>query len=82
MIAAVERQNVPAWKSLHGFERPFLFFGGEHDLNLGSRANQRRLIEHIPGASGQPHERFEAGHFIQEDVGDVLARRIIDWMKI
>ena len=81
MVAAVEGQNAPAWKSLGKFRKPFLFFGGEHDFNLGSHANQKRLIEHIPGASGQPHERFEAGHFIQEDVGKILAQRMIRWMK-
>ena len=81
MVAVIERQNVPAWKSLGKFRKPFLFFGGEHDFNLGSRANQKRLTEHIPGASGQPHERFEAGHFIQEDVGEILAQRMIRWMK-
>ena len=81
MVAAIERQNVPAWKSLGKFQRPFLFFGGERDFNMGSRANQKRLTEHIPGASGQPHERFEAGHFIQEDIGEILAERIIGWFK-
>jgi pimeloyl-ACP methyl ester carboxylesterase len=81
MIAAVERQNVPAWEALGKFQNPFLFFGGEHDFNMGSRANQKRLTEHIPGAAGQPHERFEAGHFIQEDIGGILAQRIIHWIK-
>jgi pimeloyl-ACP methyl ester carboxylesterase len=81
MVAAIERQNVAAWKSLGRFGKPFLFFGGERDFNMGSRANQKRLTEHIPGASGQPHERFEAGHFIQEDVGEILAQRMIQWMK-
>jgi haloalkane dehalogenase len=81
MVAAIEQQNVPAWKSLGKFNKPFLFFGGEHDFNMGSRANQKRLTEHIPGAAGQPHERFEAGHFIQEDIGEILAERIIHWIK-
>jgi pimeloyl-ACP methyl ester carboxylesterase len=81
MVAAIERQNVPAWKALGRFEKPFLFFGGEHDFNMGSRANQQRLTTHIPGASGQPHERFEAGHFIQEDIGEILAERLVRWMR-
>ena len=81
MVAAIERENVPAWKSLGKFQRPFLFFGGERDFNMGSRANQKRLTEHVPGASGQPHERFEAGHFIQEDIGEILAQRMIRWME-
>ena len=29
---------------------------------------------------GGPHERFEAGHFIQEDIGEILALRIITWI--
>lgn len=81
MVAAIEGQNVPAWRSLGKFQKPFLFFGGERDVNMGTRANQKRLTEHIPGAAGQPHERFEAGHFIQEDIGEILAQRMISWMK-
>jgi haloalkane dehalogenase len=81
MVAAIEQNNVPAWKALGRFEKPFLFFGGEHDFNMGSRTNQQRLTSHIPGAAGQPHERFEAGHFIQEDIGELLAQRIIRWVQ-
>ena len=81
MVAAIERQNAPAWDALGRFEKPFLFFGGERDVNQGSRANQRRLTHHIPGAAGQPHERFDADHFIQEDIGEILADRMIRWMS-
>jgi haloalkane dehalogenase len=81
MVAAIERQNVPAWRSLGRFHKAFLWFAGEQDHNMGTRANQRLLTGHIPGAAGQPHERFEAGHFIQEDIGETLARRMIAWMQ-
>jgi pimeloyl-ACP methyl ester carboxylesterase len=81
MVAAIERQNAAAWESLGQFEKPFLFFAGERDVNQGSRANQERLTRHIPGAAGQPHERFDADHFIQEDIGEILAERMIRWMK-
>jgi pimeloyl-ACP methyl ester carboxylesterase len=81
MVAAIERQNAPAWEALGRFEKPFLFFGGERDVNQGSRANQKRLTTHIPGAAGQPHERFDADHFIQEDIGEILAERMIRWLK-
>mgnify|MGYP000957842468 FL=1 len=37
------------------------------------------LIRHIPGAASQPHARIEASHFIQEDAGPELARRLLDW---
>ena len=46
---------------------------------MGSPANQKRLTGPIPGAAGQPYERFEAGHFIQEDSGEILADRSIRW---
>jgi haloalkane dehalogenase len=81
MVAAIEKQSAPAWKSLGRFGKPFLFFGGEHDHNLGSLSVQKRLTGHIPGAKGQPHERFDAHHFIQEDVGEVLARRMVAWVN-
>lgn len=81
MAAAIEQQSAPAWEELGKFERPFLFLAGEQDPNLGSRANQKRLTDHIPGAEGQPHERFEAHHFIQEDIGPTLADRVIRFMQ-
>jgi haloalkane dehalogenase len=37
------------------------------------------LIEHIPGAAGQPHARITGGHFVQEDCGPELAARILFW---
>jgi len=77
MIAAIEIQNAPAWKALGKFKRPFLFLAGKRDEVQGSETNQRRLTKHIPGAKGQRHERFDAGHFIQEDIGETLAGKLI-----
>jgi haloalkane dehalogenase len=77
MIAAIEDQNSQAWQALGKFNRPFLFLAGKLDENQGSETNQKRLTQHIPGAKGQPHERFDAGHFIQEDIGETLADRVI-----
>lgn len=76
MIAAVQDENAPAWAALGAFERPFLSLAGERDPNLGSEAVQNELINHVPGAAGQPHERFDAHHFIQEDIGEILAQRV------
>jgi len=39
------------------------------------------LIDHVPGAQGQPHERIRGGHSIQEDQGEELANRLIAWSK-
>lgn len=50
---------------------------GNRDPILGKA--DRQLIRHIPGAAGQPHARIAAGHFIQEDAGPELARRLLDW---
>jgi haloalkane dehalogenase len=36
----------------------------------------------IPGANGQPHGTLEgAGHFIQEDQGEALARRSAEFFE-
>ncbi len=81
MVAAIEENNVKAWNNLGRYQRPFLFLSGEKDKNLGARENQDRFINHVPGAKGQDHERFNAHHFIQEDIGEILADRVIKFMK-
>lgn len=50
---------------------------GKNDPILGKL--DQPLIAHIPGAAGQPHARITGGHFIQEDAGPELARRLLDW---
>ena len=70
--------NRAAWDALGTFEKPFLAIFGENDPLLAK--GDRPLIKHIPGAEGQPHDRIRGGHFIQEDAGPELARRMIDWM--
>ena len=81
MIAAVEENNKSAWESLGKFNKPFLFLAGVKDKNLGSKENQKKLTEHIPGARDQSHERFNAAHFIQDDIGKILAEKVIVFMK-
>jgi haloalkane dehalogenase len=81
MVAGIEDQNLPAWLALGRFDRPFLFLAGERDPNLGSRQNQDKWIEHVPGAVGQDHRRYDAGHFIQEDVGEEMAAHLVEFMQ-
>ena len=50
---------------------------GANDPILGKADNP--LIEHVPGAKGQPHDRIRASHFLQEDAGPELAKRLLDW---
>lgn len=71
--------NRRAWEALGRFEKPFLCVFGRNDPILGR--GDRPLIEHIPGAEGQPHDRIRGGHFIQEDEGPELARRLIEWAR-
>lgn len=69
--------NRAAWEVLGHWEKPVLCVFGSRDPILGR--GDRPLIEHIPGAAGQPHARIPAGHFIQEDAGPELARRLLEW---
>lgn len=70
--------NRAAWAVLGRWDKPFLTLFGKNDPILG-RADAA-LQAHVPGAQGQPHERFWGGHFVQEDRGDHLAARILDWL--
>ena len=72
------RANRASWEALGTFDKPFLAIFGRNDPILGN--GDRPLIKHVPGAKGQPHDRIRGGHFIQEDAGPELARRMIDWM--
>ena len=76
MAAGIQGGNDRAWEELGRFEKPFLSIAGEQDGLLGRKEIQDRLTGHIPGAAGQPHERVDADHFIQEDVGPLLADRV------
>lgn len=71
--------NRKAWEVLGQWEKPFLCVFGRNDPILGKA--DKPLIEHVPGANGQPHDRIRGGHFIQEDCGEELARRMIDWVN-
>ncbi|GAB3017717.1 haloalkane dehalogenase [Mycobacterium bourgelatii] len=69
--------NRAAWDALGRWEKPVLAIFGRRDPILGKA--DRPLINHIPGAAGQPHARINASHFIQEDSGPELAERILAW---
>lgn len=81
MIAQVEENNTKAWENLGKFKRPYLSFAGEADKLLGTKERQDELINHIPGSQGQPHERFNANHFIQEDAGEIMAEKVVAFIK-
>ena len=70
--------NREAWRRLGQWHKPFLTLFGKSDPILG-RAD-RPLQAHVPGAQGQPHARVDGSHFVQEDAGEEIARRTIDWV--
>lgn len=72
--------NRRAWEVLERWDKPFLtaFSDGDPVTRGLDRAFQRR----VPGAAGQPHAVVRgAGHFLQEDDGEALARMVVEWMR-
>ena len=81
MAEGIHGQTLPALAALGEFDKPFLALAGRFDPNLGSEATQNAWIERVPGARGQDHRRYEASHFIQEDVGRDLAAQVVAFMR-
>lgn len=71
----------PPGRRRDAFEKPFVFLAGEEEKVMGVEENLHFLTNSIPGAQGQPHERFHAGHFIQEERDDILADRVIRFIE-
>ncbi len=73
-------ENKAAWQILSGFEKPLLTLWGLADVVFGEDKHLQKFIDLIPGASGQPHQKFVAGgHFVQDDYGEELAQALIGW---
>lgn len=72
--------NRAAWERLERWEKPFLCLYATGDPIM--RGMYGVFRKRVPGAAGQPHEMLRgAGHFIQEDRGEDLAGRIVNWMR-
>jgi haloalkane dehalogenase len=71
--------NRAAWDVLRRFDKPFLTAFSDRDpITAGGDAVFRR---EVPGCAGQPHTTIEgAGHFLQEDKGEDLARVVADFV--
>ena len=81
MAALIDREtNLAAWEALKRFDKPFLTVFGELDMLVGSEKVQNTLIESVPGAARQAHDRIPAGHFIQESQGEEMAKRLVDFI--
>jgi haloalkane dehalogenase len=71
--------NRRAWEALGRWKQPFLTAFSDSDPITGGA--DRILQQAIPGAAGQPHTTIQgAGHFLQEDRGEELARVVVDFI--
>lgn len=72
--------NRTAWEVLQNWTKPFLTtFSDSDPITAGGDELLRKLI---PGCEGQPHVTIEkAGHFLQEDKGEEIARHLVKWMQ-
>ncbi|MEM0995146.1 MAG: haloalkane dehalogenase [Bacteroidota bacterium] len=72
--------NRAAWQKLATFDKPFLTLFGDSDPIM--KGMERIFQKIIPGAKNQPHEIIAGGgHFIQEDQGEILAQKMIDFIQ-
>ncbi len=72
--------NRQAWQTLAQWPGKVLTLFSDKDAVTagGYKPFQKRL----PGAANQPHATIEgAGHFLQEDAGEQIADKIIDWLR-
>jgi haloalkane dehalogenase len=71
--------NRRAWEVLERWERPFLTAFSDSDPI--TRGGDEVLRQRIPGTRGQAHTTIRnAGHFLQEDGGEELARVVLEFM--
>jgi len=71
--------NRKAWEVLARWEKPFLTAFSDSDPIM--RGGERIFQRIIPGTKGQPHTPIVgAGHFLQEDKGEELARVVVDFI--
>ncbi|HZP41620.1 MAG TPA: haloalkane dehalogenase [Candidatus Binatia bacterium] len=71
--------NRKAWEVLGRWRKPFLTAFSDQDPI--TRGGDRFFQQAVPGAAGQPHTTIAgAGHFLQEDRGEVLGRVVVDFL--
>ena len=71
--------NRSAWDVFGKWEKPFLTTFSDKDPS--TRGGDRLWQQHVPGAQGQAHVTISnAGHFLQEDKGEELARILIEFV--
>ena len=71
--------NERAWELFKAWHKPFItLFSTRDPVTKGGQVAWQRKV---PGASGQNHTQIRgAGHFVQEDKGQELARALIQYI--
>ncbi|MFZ9911678.1 MAG: haloalkane dehalogenase, partial [Ilumatobacteraceae bacterium] len=71
--------NRAAWAVLETFDKPVLTaFSDSDPVTVGG---DRGFQQRVPGTNDQPHTTIvNAGHFLQEDAGEDLARVVNDFI--
>jgi haloalkane dehalogenase len=72
--------QLTAWEVLKHWEKPFLCaFSDQDPVTAGG---DRGFQAVVPGTKGQPHTTLVGGgHFLQEDIGEDLARVVADFVQ-
>lgn len=74
-------RNEAAWEVLKRFDKPFLTLFSSRDPV--TKGGERIFQAKVPGAKGQPHTTIRgAGHFLQEDQGETVARHVAAFMGL
>jgi len=72
--------NRAAWEALAAFDRPFLTSFSDSDPVTAGQ--EKILQERVAGAKGVDHVTIRgAGHFLQEEQGEVVAQAMIDFIR-
>ncbi len=73
------RNNRLAWQQLGQFEKPFLTLFSDSDPIM--KGGEKVFQKLVPGAKHEQHTIIsEGGHFLQEDKGAEIARKMIDFI--
>jgi haloalkane dehalogenase len=74
-------ENRRAWEVLSKLDTPFLCAFSDSDPV--TKGFDRRFVESVPGAQGQPHVTIaDSGHFVQEDNPRALTSAVVDFVRL
>lgn len=80
LVPTAPDANEAAWEVLEQWDKPFLTIWAPDDPVI-DHALGHEMVDRIPGAAGQPHcTVVPASHFLQEDQGAEIARRVVEWI--